>query len=174
MSSRDTDRCLSFVRREYIFEMLMKCTVASRMRAVAPLWAESCLVFIFLPWWTYCSVALERWKTAERGLYSCVSLHQLGSRLGGTGPGKWNNNSFYKSILRGESWLCDMWARGQHTGCGTTRFKTLGNFKMTKWQNLTHAKETIKLLFMYIMIHKLDLYINIAFHPNNQKYYAFN
>lgn len=32
--------------------------------------------------------------------------------------------------------------------------------------NLTLAVEMIKLLFMYIMIHKLDLYINIAFHPN--------
>lgn len=35
-------------------------------------------------------------------------------------------------------------------------------------QNETPAKDTIKVLFMYIMIHKLDLYINIAFHPTNQ------
>ena len=39
--------------------------------------------------------------------------------------------------------------------------------KTVKQQNETVAKETIKVLFMYIMIHKLDLYINIAFHPNN-------
>lgn len=30
-----------------------------------------------------------------------------------------------------------------------------------------HIKEAIKVLFMYIMTHKLDLYINIAFHPKN-------
>lgn len=28
---------------------------------------------------------------------------------------------------------------------------------------------TIKLLFMYIIIHELDLYINIAFHPENDQ-----
>lgn len=33
----------------------------------------------------------------------------------------------------------------------------------------TTIKETIKILFMYIMIHKLDLYINIAFHPKNNQ-----
>lgn len=32
----------------------------------------------------------------------------------------------------------------------------------------TSCKETIKALFMYIIIHKLDLYISIAFHPNNE------
>lgn len=30
----------------------------------------------------------------------------------------------------------------------------------------TLGKETVKVLFMYVMIHKLDLYINIAFYPD--------
>lgn len=38
-----------------------------------------------------------------------------------------------------------------------------------KWHNKVPVKEAIKVLFMYIMIHKLDLYINIAFHPNNDQ-----
>lgn len=47
-------------------------------------------------------------------------------------------------------------------------------FLLKRKQNWTTTKEIIKVLFVYTMIHKLDLYINIAFHPNDQKYYTFN
>lgn len=40
---------------------------------------------------------------------------------------------------------------------------------LKRQQNEIPAEEAIKVLFMYIMIHKLDLYINIAFHPNNDQ-----
>lgn len=48
---------------------------------------------------------------------------------------------------------------------------TLSNVVFFTSETITHktsCKETIKALFMYIIIHKLDLYINIAFHPNNE------
>ena len=110
----------------------------------------------------------EHWKTAEWVNYSCVVLHQPGSRLGGALPGKWNYKACYNSIVCNESWLCDMWASRQKTGFMITWFL------LKRQQNWTTAKEIINVLFIYTMIHKLDLYINIAFHPNDQKYYTFN